>query len=251
MIYFFCGAHKNASHFQMHIMDEALKQKNVAYRYITEDELKPYNFRRARRFLAEIDRKRDHIFVCKGHWGKAKQRDVLLSLPSVRVFIIWRHILDVMISAYYYEKNRFQKAYSDFDDFYNDIGKILFIQQLLYRRVWDPVSSHPRVHIVSFEALKEDFASNTLAMLQFAKIDGVSIADLEAEVSLERLREKQDDPEGKFFRKGRPGEFKSFQFSQVTLNDMGRLEQLSRKRLGMTVLLHLTANRLGRMIRWN
>ena len=156
-----------------------------------------------------------------------------------------------MISAYYYEMNKFQKTYSEFDEFYSDSGRILYMQQLLYRRVWGPVAEHPRLHVVQFEALKRDFASTTEAMLQFAGIDGVSIANLGAEVALERLREKQGDPEGKFFRKGQPGEFKSFRFSQSTLDDMARLNRLSSQKLKAALLLRLSANRLGRVTKWN
>jgi hypothetical protein len=227
MIYFFCGAHKNASHFQRYIVEEALNLRGIEFAVAGNEVFHAHKWLDGYRLLRRLDRERNRIFLCKGHWGQAVERRILLSFESVRVFVIWRHILDVMVSSFHYQNNKFAAGYESFDDFYRAEGRQLFIRQVLYRRVWRLPSASPRVFQVNFEDLKSDFATYAGKMLAFAQIDGVSLDELAKQVSLERLRETRDDPKGIFFRKGQPGEHLSFPFSAETRADMESLQSRS------------------------
>lgn len=231
MIYFFCGAAKNASHYQRYIIEEALKQKGLPYSVRGNDIFHRHDHVGARKLFSELDARREETFLCKGHWGSRKESQILLSFPSVRVFLIWRHLLDAIISAYHFENNLLGANNADFDEFYDQQGRIYYIEQLLYRRTWMSSIGRANVYEVNFEALKHDFAREAKSMLDFAGIQSVNLAALQEELKIERLRQTRNDGDGKFFRKGMPGEHKSFRFAPRILADMHRLKRMDSLRL--------------------
>lgn len=235
MIYFFCGAHKNASHFQRYVVEEALKQRGLPYKVRGSEIFAGHDHVGAKALLSKLNAEPRETFICKGHWGSKGERDMLLSYPTLKVFLIWRHLLDVMISAYHFENNAFNAGYASFEEFYDRQGRTVFIQQLLYRRTWEPCVGLPNVHETHFEALKTNFAAEAGKMIAFAGIEGVSLPELEATLTIERLRETRNDAEGKFFRKGEPGEHKTFPFAPRILEDMERLKGMGSLRLAAMV----------------
>ncbi len=233
MIYFFCGAHKNASHYQRYIVEEALKQRGLDFRIAGNEVFNAHRWFAGRQLLRRLHLDRDQRYLCKGHWGRSVERWLLLSVPSVHVFLIWRHILGVMISAFHYENNKFAAGYGDFADFYWAEGRELFIRQVLYRRVWQAQARHPRIFQVTFEDLKADFPTHAGRMLAFAGIEGVDLGDLENKLSLERMRQTRNDPNGVFFRKGEPDEYQTFDFPPEILASMEQLEARSSSSLNL------------------
>ncbi len=233
MIYFFCGAEKNASHYQRFIVEEALKQRGLDFTVAGNEIFHAYKWFAGWQLLHQLHRNSGERYLCKGHWGHLIERRLLLSVQSLRVFLIWRHLRDVMISSFHFENNRRSPRYGNFAQFYWSEGRQFFMRQLLYRRGWIKLADHPRVFQINFEDLKQDFSSYADRMLDFAGIEGVDLKALEEQMSLERMRQTRNDPNGKFFRKGEPGEHRAFAFSQEVLEDMQHLEALSSPMLNL------------------
>ena len=233
MIYFFCGAEKNASHYQRFIVEEALKQRGLDFKIAGNEIFHAYKWVAGWQFLHQLHRHPDQRYLCKGHWGRPVERRLLLSFQSLQVFLIWRHLHDVMISSFHFENNRRPPGFDSFATFYWAEGRQFFIRQLLYRRGWSELADHPRVFQVNFEDLKKDFATHAGRILDFAGIEGVDLEALAGQLSLERMRRTRNDPEGKFFRKGEPGEHKAFAFPTEVLEDMQQLETRSSPMLNL------------------
>ncbi len=235
MIYFFCGAEKNASHYQRFIVEEALKQRGLDFTVTGNEIFHAYKWVAGWQLLNQLHRHRGQRYLCKGHWGHVIERRLLLSVQSLQVFLIWRHLRDVMISSFHFENNRRPPGYDSFADFYWSEGRQFFVRQLLYRRGWGKLAGHPRVFQVNFEDLKQDFPAHARRMLDFAGVEGVDLKALEDQLSLERMRQTRNDPKGKFFRKGEPGEHKDFAFPQDVLEDMHGLEARSSPMLNLVL----------------
>lgn len=219
MIHFFAGAHKNGSHFQFYVLEEALKQRSIAYRVAGSDIFHERDLGRARKLLREL-READDIILCKGHWHRRRERDLLLGEKNLKVFLIWRDLKDVLISSYHYKINKFGADYRDFSEFYfEDGGRDLLIHQRLYRIAWSGKSAHE----TSYEALVEDFSREAARLLSHAGIDDVDLASLEAETGIGRLRETRGDQKGIFFRQGTTGQHRSFGFGQDAEADIDKL----------------------------
>ena len=215
MIHFFCGAEKNASHYQRFIVEEALKQRGLDFKVAGNEIFHAYRWVAGWQLLHRLDRDHGRRYLCKGHWSRLAERRILLSVQSLQVFLVWRHLRDVMISSFHFENNRRPRGYDTFAAFYWSEGRQFFIRQLLYRRGWRKLADHPRVFQVNFEDLKRDFPTH------------VDLKALEDQLSLEQMRRTRNDPDGKFFRKGEPGEHKAFAFPEEVLEDMQQLEARS------------------------
>lgn len=219
MIHFFAGAHKNGSHFQFYVLEEALKQRLIPYRVVGSDIFHERDLSPAKKLLFEL-RGAEDIILCKGHWHRRREQKLLLGEKNLNVFVIWRDQKDVLISSYYYKINKFGADYADFSEFYfGDGGRDLLIQQRLYRIAW---SGKP-VHETSYEALVDDFPREAGRLLSHAGIGDVDLTALQAETKLGRLRETRNDQQGVFFRQGTTGQHRSFAFGEDTLADIERL----------------------------
>ncbi len=222
LIYFFAGAHKNGSHFQFYVLEEALRQRSIPYQVAGTDIFHGHDLGRARKLLSDL-RGADDIILCKGHWHRRRERKLLLGEKDLRVFLIWRDLKDVLISSYHYKINKFGAVYADFSDFYfADGGRDLLIQQRLIRKAW---SGEP-AHETSYEVLVDEFPKEAARLLAHAGINDVDLTPLQAETRLDRLRETRGDQNGVFFRKGTTGQHRSFGLSPDVEADIERLLQL-------------------------
>jgi hypothetical protein len=175
--------------------------------------------------LKELSSAPDGLFLTKGHWGEPKERDLLLSCDNVKVFLIWRDFRDVLVSQFVFEQNKFGRRFADFDDYYWKYlgGRYHLLNQLEYKRCWESAPNRGNVFAASFNELKTDFAAAAGEMLRFAGIDGVDLARLEQDVTVEKLREETGDKSGAHFRKGAIGDYKSVITSAYTIDDIDAL----------------------------
>ena len=219
VICFFAGAHKNGSHFQFYVLEEALRQRSIPYQVVGTDVFHEHDLGRARTLLSEM-RDADDVILCKGHWYRSRERKLLLDQENLRVFLIWRNLKDVLISSYHYKINKFGADYADFSEFYfEDGGRDLLIQQRLYRMAW---SGEP-AHETSYEALVDDFQNEAARLLAHVGIEGVDLTALMAETRLDRLRETRGDQDGVFFRKGTTAQHRNFGLATDVEADIERL----------------------------
>lgn len=219
MIFFFCGAPKNGSHFQWHIVEEALWQVGRDYTSVAENETHRRDLGALRpilRYHADSPR----LLFMKGHFGfSARERDLLLDYPSIKIFHIWRDIRDTLVSTYFYAMNRGDASYRDFTEFFLRHGKNTLQEQLRYRSLWDLAA--PQVVHSHFSDLVQDFETTVKPLLDFAGVEGVDTQRLHDSLKLERLRKKYKD-DGSFYRKGRVGEYSEVITDQGVL---GYIEQ--------------------------
>ncbi len=224
MILFFCGAPKHGSHFQMFVVQEALEQRGIPFQQVGNAIFHTHDLRAGVALLNELESRENEIFICKGHWGAKRERDLLLKYATVRVFLIWRDLRDVLVSQYYYDINKSGIRHRDFETFYWRSGRFLLREHLRYRRVWDEVGDDTRIVHTEFRALRERFREEAEGLLRFAEVEGVDLRDLEERLRLERLREKHHDPGGAFFRKGVVGEYAEVIRSKEVLQDIAAIE---------------------------
>jgi hypothetical protein len=103
VIFFFCGAPKHGSHYQLLIITESLAQLGIDYVPIGVKVFDHNESRAARELLDSLHRERDRLSVCKGHF---LDRDLLLSYDDIKIFHIWRDLGDVLVSRYHYLQRR-------------------------------------------------------------------------------------------------------------------------------------------------
>ncbi|MGI9491759.1 MAG: sulfotransferase domain-containing protein [Geminicoccaceae bacterium] len=227
MIHFFAGSHKNGSHFQFYVLEEALKQRALPYRILGLEALHVHDLNRSRALISEL-RGTDQTILLKGHWYRRQEQTFLLSEKMIKVYLIWRDLKDVLISSYHYRINKFGADDRGFHVFYyQDGGRELLIEQYLYRLAW----SGKETHETSYEALVDDFPREAQRLLDYAGVDGVDLVALQHETSINRLRETRDDQKGVFFRKGTTGQFRDVDFEPEIVADMARLKNLGRPAL--------------------
>ena len=225
MIYFFNGAAKHASFFQMFIVQKALDQVGRPYSRLKNTFFHRHHRKSAARQLNELSAGCGGLFLIKGHWGEPHERDLLLSHDDIKIFLIWRDFRDVLVSQFFFEQNKFGRRFVDFDDYYWRYlgGRYQLLQQLKYKRYWE-LSPQPRaVCVAHFHDLKENFVEAAGAMLRFAGIDGVDLVRLEHDVTVDRLREETGDKTGAHFRKGAIGDYKAIITSAHTIDDIDAL----------------------------
>jgi hypothetical protein len=234
MIYFFNGAAKHASFFQMFIIQKALDQVGKPYSHLSHVKntiFHQHYLRSAARQLKELSSERSGLFLIKGHWGEPRERDLLLALDDIKIFLIWRDFRDVLVSQFFFEQNKFGRRFLDFDDYYWRYlgGRYHLLHHLRYKRCWESVSNSRSVFVASFSQLKMDFLTAAGNMLRFAGLEGVDLVRLEQDVTVEKLREETGDQAGAHFRKGAIGDYKSIITSAHTINDIDALLHADRK----------------------
>lgn len=225
MILFFCGAPKNGSHFQKFILLESLLQKGLDFKKIGIRIFHLHKFREGKRLLDKLDKKKDKIFICKGHWGKRKERDLLLSYNNIRIFLIWRNIRDVLVSHYFYRLNKYGKDYTGFREYYLIEGRWFLLDQLKFRKNWQSVRNDSRVINASFARLVKNFHQATKEMVEAVGINGVDYDDLKKRVSLSNLRQKYNSNKA-LFRRGILDEHRQIINDQKIQNEIEQIKNL-------------------------
>lgn len=230
MILFCNGAPKHASFFPMFILGEACRQRGLPYTSgMGKQILHNHRLRAAKKLLAELDAKPEERFLLKGHWGSIPERDALLSFATLKTVLIWRDLRDALVSQYLFDINKFGLKHPPFDAYYwgRSGGRENLVYQLRYRRVWQEVAGHERVHFTDFARLKSDFAAEAGRLLDFAGIEGVDFEDLKRRTSIENVRKISGDAKGAHFRKGKTGGYAEHIRSQAVLDDIAALEAMA------------------------
>ena len=101
MIYFFTGAPKHGSHFQMFIVQEAMEMAGIPFTQVGNKTFHERNLWKSKMLLDTMDKMKNVNWICKGHFGTKRERDLLLSYDNIKIFLIWRDIRDVLVSQYY------------------------------------------------------------------------------------------------------------------------------------------------------
>lgn len=242
MIFFFAGPHKNGTHFQMLVATTALDLLRTPYRFVGDMVLD-----RTRVFKGDLSSGKavldvlasdpQEIQVCKAHWGTPLERDLLLTYPDIRIFLIWRDLRDVLVSSFYYHRTRFPDRFHDFDHFYRKKGRGILLHQVRYQRTWRRFRDDPRVFESRYEDLVSSFATNVPKLLNFARIGPVDLSELEDRLSIEKLRRKYKDQDGFLFRRGTVGEHTGLFQSNEYGQDIERFRRFSDPRLWLESLI--------------
>ncbi len=179
-----------------------------------------------RELLARLDLAgRDYLV--KNHFGKRRQRDLILAHEHVRVLNIRRDLRDVVVSAYYYHRQK--SGYrGDFKAYYREMGRSVADHVRRYHALWDVADA--RVYTSSYEALKSDFRAEAQRVGRFLgmALSGEEVEHIREETSLQALRDKYgeaDKPsEERFFRKGAVGQWTEY-FDEAMQRDIERIER--------------------------
>lgn len=227
MIFFFAGAPKNGSHLQLFVVRESLDQLGLPYRSVGNEIFHARDLKRAGGFLRKIDADSSTLYLCKGHFGLPRERELLLSFENIRIFLIWRDFRDALVSHYYYRVRKYKKAYADFSNYYWTEGRTFLLEQIHYRLTWSAAQHDHRVVSSSFSMFVKKFPPAALRLLSAADIRGVDIQRLQQQLSLSWMRKVYNDPRGIFFRKGSVGEYRRVITSDRVLSDINRLTTMN------------------------
>lgn len=210
----------------MWIVQKSLDQLGESYEYLGSGPFHEAGFENGIELLRKIDGSSGERYICKGHWGEARERDALLSLEDVKVFLIWRDVRDALVSQYYFNMRHHKRPYRDFDEFYWRHGRSYLLKnQVEYRLTWG-AADDPRIVHTSYTRLKTDFDDEASKLLGFVGMRGVDMEDLKRRMSPDRLRKEINDPEGIMIRKGALGEHREIIKSYDILRDIGEIEKL-------------------------
>ncbi len=178
-----------------------------------------------RELLARLDfAGRDYLV--KNHFEKKRQRDLILAHEDVRVLNIKRNLRDVVVSAYYYHRQK--NGYGgEFETYYWEMGRSVADHVRRYHALWDV--SDARVYTSSYEALKSDFRAEVQRIGRFLgfALSAEEVEHIREETSMQALRAKygeSDKPsEERFFRKGVVGQWTEY-FDEAMQRDIERIE---------------------------
>ncbi len=226
MILFFCGAPKHGSNFQMLLVIEILKMLGINYKDTDGVIFHKIDLKKCSKALDEYDQDPTNIYVAKGHFGSIKLRNFLFKYKTIKIFLIWRDLRDVLVSQYFSDRNLASKDIGSFDKYYWRTGRFKIKYHLQYIRNWNEVSESSKVFVFSYEKLLRDFSSEVERLMVFLGLQNqhIDIATLKNEVSINRFREKYNDSNGKFFRKGISGDYKNI-IPNYILNDIEEVKQ--------------------------
>jgi hypothetical protein len=169
-------------------------------------------------------------YLCKNHFGRRRERNLLLSYPHVSVFNIKRDLRDVVVSAYYHDC-RVEGFEGSFEDYYWFLGRLHAHKVRKYHAIWD--ISSPQVYVSSYERLKQDFISEVNEIANFLRfnLSTHQLEEIQFRTSFERFKQGekstqtiQRTDETAFIRKGIVGDWKNH-FNAQMLDDITAIEQ--------------------------
>lgn len=205
--WFFPGAQRVGTHFQLNTVIDALKQKNISYIHHPGNEIHADDISKFRKSLHDLEKSSASYILVNYHWRTQKERDFLLSIPNALYFFIWRDFRDAMISYYHFLINRRERTFNDFTHYYWTEGWQFLWRQSIHYQTWNAIHPHPRVFDADFSRMATQFEEEAGRMLKFAGLDGVDLADLESKVSIKNRRISDGDEKGDFYRQGQIGEY--------------------------------------------
>ncbi len=167
-----------------------------------------------RDLLTELDCQKQN-YICKNHFGKRIQRDLILSHSDIFVISITRDIKDVVVSAYYYFQRQENNTES-FEEYYWSRGRKVAQSVINYNTLWDVSAAN--LYVTSYENLKNDF---DLELINFANTLKIQIDQDKIELI---KQETQSQKKGGHFRKGIIGDWKNH-FSHAMLRDINKIQE--------------------------
>lgn len=234
------GAMKSGSTWLYNILAAMLETVPPPERYLTNSNrinttIKP---ERLGEFLAQEDfRARDYL--TKNHLSRPEHKALLLSFDDVYIVDIDRDVRDVVVSAFYDEKNR-EGYQGDFESFYWERGREIAAAVTRYHDLWEP--DDVRILRVSYAELKRDFEAEVERLARFLSLalSPERIRELQAETSMNKLKERYKEEElyqgDRFFRKGIVGDWQNH-FSERLIRDIEYIEKNGSTRLDHRALL--------------
>jgi hypothetical protein len=205
--WFFPGAQRVGTHFQINIMRDTLLQKNISFVQHPGNTLDASDLEKFKVNLNKLADGPERYILVNFHWRTRPERDFLLSYSNALYFLIWRDFRDALVSYYYFLMKRRQRVFHDFAHFYWTEGYAFLLRQSLHQRTWFEIGNHPRVFHVEFARLVTNFEEEAGRMLAFAGLTNVDLQALFDGVSIEKRRISDGDQHGDFYRKGKIGEY--------------------------------------------
>lgn len=217
------GAFKSGSTWLFNIIYELTKYPPPQKKYLDPEHLHPSLVpSKLQNFLIEEDFNSSD-FLVKNHFKRIKQREQLLSYPEIRIINIKRNIPDVIVSAYFHHRLKYNFKHS-FQNFYYSRGRFITNRIVEYHKLWD--FSSPQIFVCSYECLISSFNSEVRKLSLFLKQDpsDKNLKLIYEVTRIENLREKYEDIGGQreFFRKGIVGDWKKY-FSNRMIRDINNI----------------------------
>ena len=172
-------------------------------------------------------------YLIKNHFGKAEERDLVLSMSNVLVLDISRDLKDVVVSAYHYRSLKYPDFDGSFAYYYWVAGRYLADMVREYHETWRSAGD-ARVFVASYEALKSDFDGEVQRIAKFLGIDPseLDLEQIRENTSMTSLRDRYGDHgENKFFRKGIVGDWPNYIRGSM-LRDINQIEKVGVQGLG-------------------
>jgi len=205
--WFFPGAQRVGTHFQINTMMDALRQKNISFVQRPGNTLEASDLEKFRTNLAKLAEGPETHILVNFHWRTRQERDFLLSYPNALCFLIWRDFRDALVSYYHFLIKRRQRMFHDFAHFYWTEGYAFLWRQSIHQQTWFEIGNHPCVFHADFTRLVTHFEEEAGRMLAFAGFTDVDLHALSKSVSIENRRISDGDKNGDFYRKGKVGEY--------------------------------------------
>jgi Sulfotransferase domain len=197
----FAGGHRMGSTYQYLIGLNALKQLGLPIKHTDNPALTIFHLQKVRKALEITDESPASYFIAKAHAAFPEQVDAVLTAKNARIFLVWRDQKDSLVSDYHFAQRKAGHVYSDFDDYFLRRGRKILTRNCLQQLVWQSIDDD-RVRAWDYLDLVYDFETSAKQITDFAGLQNVDIDALKAAVSIKKLRETHNDPDGKFFRVG-------------------------------------------------
>ncbi len=170
-------------------------------------------------------------YLSKNHIFSEKLRDLLLAQDHVYCVCALRDVKDTVVSHFYYQKKKRNWDF-DFGQYYWKVGRYFANFIIDYANVWQ--IGHPKLEIVRYESLKEDFATECSRIGKFLGLDlsDEDVARIQSATAMQRMRKLEEGADGDpnapfvqkgFFRKGEVGDWKNH-FDEHMTEDFEKIQ---------------------------
>ncbi len=201
MLLLFAGGHRMGSTYQCLIGLNALKQLGLPIRLTDNPALNVFHLQKVREALAITDESPASYFLAKAHAAFPEQVDAVLTAKNARIFLVWRDQKDSLVSDFHFAQRKAGHVYADFDDYFVRRGGKILMRNCLQKLVWQNIDDD-RVRAWDYLDLVHKFETSAKQITDFAGLQNVDMDALKESVSIKKLRETHNDPDGKFFRVG-------------------------------------------------